>query len=209
MTPQFAQGVDPVFLHVLTLLERIGREEQTSPQEERLRVRALIDQGEAIIGAGQEWNLAKYALASWIDEMLVDAPWAGRDWWSNNVLEMELFNSRQCYDQYYILAKEASALSTRDALEVYYVGVVLGFRGLYRDPEFSRGTILALGLPPDVDSWAKQAAMAVRLGQGRPALSGKRKELAGAPPQRAKYVALWSGLAAVMLLATTIICWLY
>jgi type VI secretion system protein ImpK len=201
MTPQFAQAIDPIMLHVLGLLERIAREEHPSPQDERLRIRGLLDQADAMLGAGQQWTLAKYALASWIDEMLVDAAWSGREWWSNNVLEVELFSSRECYDRFYILAKEASTLTQRDALEVFYVCVVLGFRGLYRDPEFSRSTIQSLALPPDVDAWARQAAMSVRLGQGRPQVSGKRKDLAGAPPLRSRYVALWSGLALAMLLA--------
>jgi type VI secretion system protein ImpK len=205
MTPKFAQAVDPVILNVLALLDRIHRDEQPAPQNERLRVRALIDQAEALVGAAQEWKLAKYALVSWIDEMLVEAPWDGRDWWSNNVLEVELFSTRQCYDQFYVKAKEASTLPQRDALEVFYICVVLGFRGLYRDPEFSSSTIQSLDLPPDVESWAKQAAMAVRLGQGRPSIRGQMRELRGAPPLQARYLTLWSGLALLMLLACALL----
>jgi type VI secretion system protein ImpK len=198
MTPKFAQAIDPVMLHVLGLLERIGREEKPAPADERLRIRALIDQAEALLGASEQWQLGKYALAAWSDEMLVDAPWDGRDWWSNNVLEMELFSTRECYDRFYILAKEASTLVNRDALEVFYICVVLGFRGLYRDPEFSRSTIQALGLPENVEAWARQASMSVRLGQGRPQITGKKREIAGAPPLRARYIALWAGLALAM-----------
>jgi type VI secretion system protein ImpK len=198
MTPKFAQAIDPVMLHVLGLLERIGREEKPAPADERLRIRALIDQAEALLGASEQWQLGKYALAAWSDEMLVDAPWDGRDWWSNNVLEMELFSTRECYDRFYILAKEASTLANRDALEVFYICVVLGFRGLYRDPEFSRSTIQALGLPENVEAWARQASMSVRLGQGRPQITGKKREIAGAPPLRARYIALWTGLALAM-----------
>jgi type VI secretion system protein ImpK len=205
MTPKFAQAVDPVILNVLALLDRIHRGDQPVAQDERLRIRALIDQAEALVGAAQEWKLAKYALVSWIDEMLVEAPWEGRDWWSNNVLEVEMFSTRQCYDQYYVRAKEASALPQRDALEVYYICVVLGFRGLYRDPEFSQATIQALDLPPDVESWAKQASMAVRLGQGRPSIRGEVRELQGAPPLQARYLVLWSGLALTMLLAASLL----
>jgi type VI secretion system protein ImpK len=198
MTPKFAQAIDPVMLHVLGLLERIGREEKPAPADERLRIRALIDQAEALLGASEQWQLGKYALAAWSDEMLVDAPWDGRDWWSNNVLEMELFSTRECYDRFYVLAKEASTLANRDALEVFYICVVLGFRGLYRDPEFSRSTIQALGLPENVEAWARQASMSVRLGQGRPQITGKKREIAGAPPLRARYIALWTGLALAM-----------
>jgi type VI secretion system protein ImpK len=209
MTPKFAQAIDPVMLHVLGLLERIAREEHPSPPDERLRIRALIDQAEALIGASEQWQLAKYALASWTDEMLVDAPWDGRDWWSNNVLEMELFSTRECYDRFYVLAKGAGSLPNRDALEVFYICVVLGFRGLYRDPDFSRTTIQTLGLPPDVESWARQASMAIRLGQGRPQITGKKREIAGAPPLRARYVALWTTLAFVMAATVLIVMLLY
>jgi type VI secretion system protein ImpK len=94
MTPRFALAVDPIFLHVLDLLERINRGEQPNPQEERLRIRTLIDQGEALLGASEQWELAKYAIVSWIDEMLVDAPWDGHEWWSNHVFEVEMFKTR-------------------------------------------------------------------------------------------------------------------
>jgi type VI secretion system protein ImpK len=209
MTPKFAQAVDPVILNVLALLDRIHRGEDPTAQDERLRIRGLLDQAEALVGAAQEWRLAKYALVSWIDEMLVDAPWQGRDWWSNNVLEVEMFSTRQCYDQYFVRAKEASTLPQRDALEVYYICVVLGFRGLYRDPDFSRPTIQALDLPPDVESWAKQAAMAVRLGQGRPTIRGQFRALRGAPPLQARYWALWTGLALTMLFACVLFVFRY
>jgi type VI secretion system protein ImpK len=198
MTPQFAHAIDPVMIHVLGLLERINRDDRPVPHDERLRIRALLDQAEALLGASDQWRLGKYALASWIDEMLVDANWDGRDWWSNNVLEIELFNSRECYDRFYVLAKEASTLPTRDALEVFYICVVLGFRGLYRDPDFSASTIQALGLPPNVEAWARQAAMAVRLGQGRPQLTGKKRDLLGAPPLRGRHLTLWAGLGLAM-----------
>ena len=50
---------------------------------------AAVDYAEAALGGGLEWELAKYALVSWIDEILVETPWSGRDWWSNNVLEVQ------------------------------------------------------------------------------------------------------------------------
>ena len=201
MTPRFAQAVDPLFLCVLDLLERIGRSEKIVAPDERLRIRALIDQAEAVVGAGPEWDATKYALVSWIDEVLVDTVWDGRDWWSNNVLEMEYFSTRNCYEQFFVRAQEATTLARRDALEVYYVCVVLGFRGLYRDPLHAEAQLQSYGLPTDIDTWAKQAAMSIRLGQKRPALSGPRHELRGAPPLRARTVLVWAWWAAVMLAA--------
>ena len=155
MTPKLAAAVDPIFLHVLDLQDRIAREEPTDPQEERHRIKALIDQAEAIMGTGPEWDQTKYAIVSWIDEVLVDTPWNGQEWWSNNVLEVELFNTRLCHEQFYTRAQEASTFQTRDALEVFYVCVVLGFRGLYRDEQTAAVFAHDKGLPPDLDTWAK------------------------------------------------------
>jgi type VI secretion system protein ImpK len=201
MTPKFAQAVDPVFLHVLGLLERIARDERPLPQEERIQIVALLDQAEAIVGAGAEWELAKYGLASWIDEVLLEVPWDGREWWNNNVLEVELFSTRLCNERFYTQAQEASSLPRRDALEVFYVCVVLGFRGLYREPELTAMLAQANGLPMDLDAWARQTALAIRLGQGRPALAGPRSEIQGAPPLRSQPLVLWSWFAATLLAA--------
>jgi type VI secretion system protein ImpK len=201
MTPKFANAVDPIFLQILDLLARIQRQDKASAQEERLRVGALFDQAAAVLGAGAEWELAKYALASWIDEVLLDAPWDGADWWSNNVLEVALFNTRLCNERFYLRALEASSLAQRDALEVFYVCVVLGFRGLYRDPHLAAMMTQMHGLPPDLEGWSKQTALAIRLGQGRPQLAGPRRELLGAPPLRNRPLAVWSWLLAALLSA--------
>jgi len=205
MTPKLARVVDPIFLYTLELLERIARHESVSPQEEQLRLRALIDQADALFGADPEWDAAKYALVSWIDEVLLDTPWDGQDWWSNNILEVALFNSRLCNEKFYLRAAESSALSRRDALEVYYVCAVLGFRGLYRDPEAARFLIQSHNLPEDLDTWARQAAMSIRLGQGRPPLSRPGPEIAGAPPAQGKSRVVWPWLAVAMLVAWNVV----
>jgi type VI secretion system protein ImpK len=205
MTPKFARVVDPIFLYTLELLERIARRDPVSPQEEQVRLRALIDQGDALFGAEPEWDAAKYALVSWIDEVLVDTPWDGQDWWSNNVLEVALFNSRLCNEKFYLRAAESSSLSRRDALEVYYVCAVLGFRGLYRDPEQARYLIQSHSLPEDLDTWARQAALSIRLGQGRPPLSRPGPEIAGAPPAQGKSQVVWPWLAVAMLVAWNVV----
>ena len=199
MTPRFAQAVDPLMLHVLGMLERINRGERQSPQDERAHLRALLDRAEAIVGSTPDWGLAKYALVSWIDEVLVETAWDGAEWWSNNAMEVEIFQSRLCNEQFYTQAQRASALPTRDALEVFYVCVVLGFRGLYRDPEMAAMFTSVNNLPADLETWAKQTAMAIRLGQGRPPLTGVRRELTGAPPLKMRPLAVWSWLAFMLL----------
>lgn len=201
MTPQFANAVDPLFVYVLDLLDRISRSDPVSAEEEHSQILTLIDQAEANLGVSPEWLLAKYALVSWIDEMLVDTPWTGREWWSNNVLEVELFHTRLCNEQFYVKAQDASSLRDRDPLEVFYNCVVLGFRGLYRDPELARVLTRAHRLPPDLETWARQTALGVRLGQGRPPLARPRRDIRGAPPLRTRTHMIWAWLF-VLILAT-------
>ncbi len=205
MTPKFAQAVDPIFLRILSLLDRIGGDEQPAAPDERMRINALIDKAEASLGTGQQWELAKYALVSWIDEVLLESPWEGREWWSNNVLEVELFNTRLCNEQFYVRAKEASTLAGRDALEVFYVCVVLGFRGLYRDPNLAYHLTQSHDLPDDLDTWARQTSLSIRLGQGRPALPPPKREIRGAPPLKTRPMVVWSWLTTALLAAGAVV----
>jgi type VI secretion system protein ImpK len=200
MTPQFAQAVDPIFLTMLELLEEISLSRPLTPQSERYRLVAAVDYAEAVLGGGMEWELAKYALVSWIDELLVETPWPGREWWSNNVLEVKYFNTRLCNERFYTKAQEALGQPRRDALEVFYICLIMGFRGLYRDANLASTLTAANGLPPDLISWTKQTAMAIRLGQGRPTLPRPRREIQGVPPLGRRSVLVWSSAIAAMLL---------
>lgn len=205
MTPKHSLAVDPLLLHVLDLLDRIESGDEPDANDEQIRIRALIDQGEAIVGAGREWELSRYALVSWIDEVLVDSSWAGGEWWGNNVLEVEFYNTRLCNEQFFINAKEASTLTRRDALEVYYICVILGFRGLYRDPHTAKMLAEQYGLPTDLSSWAKQVSMSIRLGQGRPPIQPPSREITGAAPLKPKSRVVWPWLFATALAAWNVV----
>jgi type VI secretion system protein ImpK len=208
MKPRVARAVDPIFNYVLNLLDRIHRDEQPSGEDERLIIRGLLEQAGAHLGTGPEWELACYAIVSWIDEMLVDSPWEGAEWWSNNVLEVELFKTRLCFEQFYVRAKEASRLPQRDALEVFYICTMLGFRGLYRDPQMSHAIIEAHALPPDLETWARQTALSIRVGQGRPELARPTRQLASAAPLTTRAFPVWCWVAAVIVAIATVVWYL-
>jgi type VI secretion system protein ImpK len=185
MTPKFSEAVDPVFLHVLRLLERIERGDSTSAKEERQHIRDLITQAEGHLGQAADWQLAKYALVAWIDEVLIEAGCDGGKW-KENALEQEMFGGMRAYHEFYVKAREATALPRRDALEVFYVCVVLGFRGLYRDPVEAVAEAEALGMPADLETWARQTSTAIKLGQGLPPITEKGLMPTGAPSLESK-----------------------
>ena len=226
MTPEFAKPVDAVFSQVLRLLERIARGENPSPQDEHARIRAAIESAEAAIGKSAEWRLAKYALVSWIDEMLVNATvcgsrsaiadtgnvagssspriaWQGSDWWNNNVLEREFFHKRERSKDYYMHANEAHQQGARNALEVFYLGVVLGFVGFYaRTPEDVRSIAAENEFPDTIQKWAERTSAAIRKSP-RPTLTAGAPLGPGAPPLSGQALLVSSSmiLAALLVLA--------
>lgn len=181
MTPKFAKAVDRVFLAVLELLERIERNQPVDVQEERVQIINKIDHAQAMLGETEEWNYAKYALASWIDSMLTGAPWAGNAAWEERPLEIHYFRTRDHYTNYYQFAAKATGFQNKDALEVYYLCVVMGYRGMYGD---NQGLHFAAnwGLPTSMEEWARQTARSIQLGQGRPPVHERPQLGNGAPP---------------------------
>ena len=204
MSPTFSTAIDPVFEHVLNLLERIEKNEAKSPQEERQAIMNRLSNSDAQLGNRQGWDLAKYALVSWIDEVLINAPWPGQRWWLENSLEFVLFRTRDCATQFFEKANEAANLTRRDALEVFYVCVVLGFRGLFGLPE-TEATRLAgsLGVQYPIEAWAKQISRSIQLGQGRPSIGEHLRPRMTAPPMDSKYLLVGTMLVGVILTAFT------
>lgn len=200
MSPEFASAVDPVFVYVLDVLAQIESGQAPDPLEVNMRIRGLLDRAENQLGQPQQWDLAKYALSGWIDDVLIEAPWEGCRWWEENRLEFQLFKTAEAFTQFYLSAKEAAELPQKDALEVYYVCVVLGFRGLYGDPGATAHAD-EFGLPGSLDDWARRTAMTIRLGQGRPPLIEQGRPGMGAPPLEGKYLLIGSGIFGILLAA--------
>lgn len=208
MTPDFAAAVDPIFLFMLELQDRIERNEVPSPSHERERLRRWFQEAEQKLQRRQkEWELAKYAIVSWIDDVLiVEAPWEGRNYWENNALEFEMFNTKDRATQYFVKAKEAATLTKTDALEVFFICAALGFRGFYRDSADPEIPLLAdhLKLPPDFESWAKQTAGAIRWGYGRPPIDEVRRTPGENAPLDGKFVLLGTVVIGAILLAVLV-----
>lgn len=205
MTPRFADAVDPILIHAFSLMERIDGGGEISPAEEKRTLEGLLQQADSRLkGQADDWELAKYALVTWIDEMLVDAHiWPGQGWWRDNVLEWSLFRSRRCNDLYYVNAGSALNSGSDDALQLIYVCVMLGFRGLYRDEKLNRMLIDKHGLPADLPAWAAEYGNAV--GQARQrwndATAGQECErnLVPAGPHASRARLVWPWLIAIIL----------
>jgi type VI secretion system protein ImpK len=199
MTPDFAKAVDPVFEYVLELLDRIEAGRETSAEREHQRILRAVDRAEAELGAGNEnWQSAKFGLVCWIDEMLSAHVWEGAEYWSNNPLERELFGTADRALLFYTWAKKAAAERQRDALEVYFVCVILGFRGLYEIPEVAADLVDKFELTATLNDWLSQTGSALQLRRGVPPINPTGKIPPGAPELRG-YSLMMAALLAVIL----------
>lgn len=207
MTPRFAAAADPIFRQGLRLLDRIQRGDVLDPQEEQHLLLGYLEQGRIIAGATHEWDLAEYALVSWLDEMLVDTPWNGQDWWSNNVLERTLYQTRECHERFYLLAAQAAETARRDALQIFHDCIVLGFRGLYRQATGATELTRRHGLPPTIAEWLRRTQLSIRVGDHRRPLAGAVRIVQGARPLTASIQAIWAWTAAALLFAVNLVCY--
>ncbi|MCO8121103.1 DotU family type IV/VI secretion system protein [Stieleria sp. TO1_6] len=203
MSPEFASAVDPIFMYVSSIVDAIEANKNPAAEDVNTTVRGLIDSAETRLGQRPDWELAKYALAAWVDDLLIEAAWDGSSWWEQNRLEFQLFRTADAFQKFYVQSQKAMELPQKDALEVFYVCIVLGFRGLYGDPEATAHAD-HFGLPASLDEWARRTGMAIQLGQGRPPILEQGRPGPGAPPLEGKYLMISSVICFVLLAAITI-----
>jgi len=206
MNPTFAEATDGVFLTALSILRDLRRNPATDPIQVHQQLCRSLDDAESRLSGqklSQEWKLAKYALVSWLDEMLVadhDFLWDGREWWSNNVLEVQYFSSRMCSTLFFEKAREALESDFVNAFEVYYDCVLLGFQGMYRDRLLSEQIAPGLRLSPQLDTLVSDAHRRLKLTSLPLLVEGRRSPLVLARPQTSRLGLQWALTLACLLL---------
>lgn len=184
MRPEFARCIDPIFLSTMQYVERMERNDRLVASDVRATIEKRLDDAELALGNNQEWQLSKYALCSLIDALFIAAPWSGKGWWKDNCLEKKYFGDRLAHEAFFQKAIEASGLGRKDALEVYYLCVILGFRGFYGDSNasYKQDWITRLRLPSTIEAWCNQVARGLQLRQGRPVVRDSIQVGQGARP---------------------------
>ncbi|MCR9244802.1 MAG: type IVB secretion system protein IcmH/DotU [bacterium] len=109
------------------------------PAAEQLRaeVRKLFTEFDAAAqAAGKELAVVetvRYALAAFLDEIVLSSNWGLRQEWSGRPLQMEYFNDFTAGEEFYrkLEALRGGDGQRREALEVYALVLGLGFRGKF------------------------------------------------------------------------------
>ena len=93
---------------------------------------------------------AKYALAAFIDEIVLSSVWPGRTTWMGTPLQLQFFGEHLAGENFFKRLNELrqNSIQNIEALEVYYVCLQLGFEGTYR----LRGLEQLLALQVDLRS---------------------------------------------------------
>lgn len=153
MTKNFRNIIQPVIMAALDLKDRLDRGEAPDIETEQARLIGLLQsdlEARRIPEFGGDGNYlgARYALVSWIDELLiVYSPWA--DLWNRRKLEVALYGGTserawKFWEQAEMARKGRTA--SLDAIEVFYLCVMLGFRGQYlNDPVKLKTWVDAVG----------------------------------------------------------------
>jgi type VI secretion system protein ImpK len=81
----------------------------------------------------EDMNSAKYGLAAFMDETILNSRWPYKERWADNPLQLDFFGTYLAgeifYDQLAEIRQRPEAKP--DLLEIYYLCMLLGFRGKY------------------------------------------------------------------------------
>jgi type VI secretion system protein ImpK len=181
MQQDLANLVHPVLRYGLLLKERLDRGETPSLEIEQAALRTLLLSdleagrwiefgGEADVGGltfgeagevraqpgGSQFLGGRYALVCWLDELFILHTMWGETW-NERKLEVALYGSNERAWRFWEQARLAENRPTLDALEVFFLCVMEGFRG-------------ELGENPDrLRDWCKAVQLKLsRLGEQAP-----------------------------------------
>ena len=210
MQTEFANAVDPIFQAALRLESRIENRDRIVTADERAILIRKIEEAEAKLGLREEWKLSKYAICGWIDSRLIEIPWQESGWWKDNCLEKKFFGTRDAHEDFFKKAIEAGSLPNKNALEVFYLAVVLGFRGFYAnsDASYSRQMSQKLRIPDTIEAWCREVVRTLHLRQGRPEIPGIVQTGDSAKPLNGKSHLVLYAMLSTLLVALAISCFI-
>ncbi|HYT90164.1 MAG TPA: DotU family type IV/VI secretion system protein [Gemmataceae bacterium] len=167
MKEELSNLVHPVIAHALGVKQRLDRGETLHIDTEQSTLKGLLlpevdaqrnadfggdgfheprgapDRDDEASARRARFLGVRYALACWLDELfVVYSPWS-QDW-NERKLEVSMYGSNDRAWRFWEQARLAEARPTMDALEVFFLCVLLGFRGELRErPEQLNAWVVA------------------------------------------------------------------
>ena len=104
------------------------------PQTMRQRCKELLaeleEEGARLGVEAEDMQAVKYALVAFIDETVLSSDWDQKDYWAANPLQLEIYKHYVAGEKFFELLNQAQ--TRPQILEVFYLCMVLGFKGKYR-----------------------------------------------------------------------------
>jgi len=95
--------------------------------------RLLAETESAMRGGGidvEEYDEARFAVCAWVDEALLSSTWSGRTEWQKNSLQRKYFHTSDAGQEFFERLNRLG-MQQRDAREIYYLCLAMGFKGRY------------------------------------------------------------------------------
>lgn len=124
----------PILAHVTELLATVG-EKQPSYDEVRGAVEQLFLESEPALTSfpRDDVELARFAVAAWVDEALIGSPWEHKQIWLREQLQRRYFGTTAAGEEFF-QRLEALGPRQQEVREVYYLCLALGFTGRFCKP---------------------------------------------------------------------------
>lgn len=124
-----------IFIKIFTYVAYLMRTSSPPPIEQvKADIERLILESEADFEKGgferENYDLARFAVYAWVDEMIMSSNWPGKDAWLKSTLQRTYFQTASAGDLFF---ERLNALGPhqQDVREVYYLCLSMGFMGKY------------------------------------------------------------------------------
>ncbi|MBT1072786.1 DotU family type IV/VI secretion system protein [Pelotalea chapellei] len=122
-----------LFAYVTNFLKTVAVK-QPSHDVVRGSVFRLLARSESRVGQGQfsreDFDLARFAVCAWVDEMLLGSQWEQKHLWLREQLQRTCFGTTDAGEEFFERLN-GLGLHQREAREVFYLCLALGFTGRY------------------------------------------------------------------------------
>jgi len=79
----------------------------------------------------EDYDLARFAIFSWIDESILNSSWNEKDRWQMELLQQQYYKTTDA-DKIFFETLKILEPQQKDVREIYYLCLALGFMGRYR-----------------------------------------------------------------------------
>lgn len=201
LTPQQSLAIDRYLDQVITLVEQLKHGVHLEPNKLQEQLKYRLGEVATLVPLNKQGRSILYAVTSWTDELLLTQPWSGREWWSDHVLEVDIFGTRCCSERFFKAAQAAAERMDLDTFRVYVTCVGLGFRGLYA-VDTPLVSPVDYGLPSNLRSWLTRAHKRLQSVPDSANPPSIARTITGAEPLLRKHqVATWTTVVIALALA--------